>query len=180
MTLSTYPLQPRSQSALWETLAPGVTREWHFDKRVVLFHLHTPQTGAVDRYYEAVEQTMATWSPNPLFLCLYDYSVLSVSAAPYSRQRLHDLMALSPALEGYGAVVVSALYACWAQTMYQAQPSDNRRYALFRTCDEGLGWLTQKLSRRAIEQAAASRPALALHQRRNREEPNGPLYQRLL
>lgn len=159
MTLPTYPLQPRSQHALWDTLAPSVTREWQFDKRVILFHLQSTQTHSVDCYYEAVKQTMANWSPNALFLCLYDYSGLSVSAAPYVRQRMRDLMALSPTLEGYGAVVVSALYDCWAKTLCQTGVTDSRRYALFRTCDEGISWLAQKLTvlpRRQSERGSAN------------------------
>ncbi|MCC7449071.1 MAG: hypothetical protein IT324_16755 [Anaerolineae bacterium] len=157
MTFQARPQQPDSQSALWDTVTPGITQAWRFDKRIVMFHLHSQQPGVMDRYYDAIARTMLEWPANQMFLCLYDFSAPSVGMAAYGRQRMRDLITLQPSLEGYGAVVVSEAYECWARTMLQAQLRDSRRYALFRTCDEGLWWLSQKLSLRPLGQIYSSR-----------------------
>lgn len=134
----------------------------------------------MDRYYEVIAQTMADWPTNQLFLCLFDFSAPSVGVAHYRRQRMRDLMALYPALEGYGAVVVSEMYECWAKTMLQAQHRDSRRYALFRTCDEGLWWLSQKLSLRPIGQVYSSKREQAQWNRITREVTSTRLFKRLI
>lgn len=82
-----------------EQLLPSLSREWYYDRRVVLFRLTAASEDIVNRWGNTVQETLAAWPKPTPYLAVHDLSQAGVSLQ-YASLVNFDMMNIGVTLEG--------------------------------------------------------------------------------
>ncbi len=128
----------------------GVTREWYYENRIVVFSVPTVEREAIDSWYDILKKTMAEWPVGRKWLAMHDVSHQAhMVMTPYLRAKANEIYNYRmDSLRGCIAVAAPRTFvAQLIQLFFAAQR--NKRYAthLFFTRQSGLEWLKRMADR---------------------------------
>lgn len=91
-----------------EHLAPGVTREWRFDRRLVIYTLSQDDRYNIHTYIKSNIDMLLQWPRYQPVLVMHTLSGPEVSVTPYFRRRMSEIVDVirHNRLSGRGAIVV--------------------------------------------------------------------------
>jgi hypothetical protein len=140
-------------AATIEDFGHGVTREWLYDKRIVVITRPDMSRESVDTWFKAVKQTYDEWPVDRAFLGLQDFSG-GYAYTPYGTARTKELASLpKKGYMVYSAIVLPKSFTRSLIVMIMNNVQRLRRrdlyLRLFFDRAEALAWLKSSLD--AIE-----------------------------
>lgn len=75
-----------------EEIIPGLSCEWLYDRRVVVYTLKSASREVVDAWVTTGRQTAQEWPSNLPYLALHDISAPNLSLTPYARQQSREAL----------------------------------------------------------------------------------------
>jgi hypothetical protein len=138
LTLETAVIQPLSQ---------GATRQWLYDKRIVVYRIQDIHRETVDAWANAVTEDVNNWSPNRPLLNMHDFTAIeTLSFSPYVASRARALTSLAPNHAGRTALVMQkSLVSTIIYLFLKSQQNKVRPRKIFTDAREGLAWLKELL-----------------------------------
>jgi hypothetical protein len=132
-----------------EKIGEGVTREWLFERQIVVYTLYDIRRASVDAWTNAVRDVIDQWSPDQPYLSLQDASRL-VTLSPYARNRSKETaeFALQRGLHGRSAVVLANNLLSQVIRMFVQHDlsTGTLHRSAFLDKEAGLQWLIEGLS----------------------------------
>lgn len=95
MDIDQTPVTPDSS----DKILPGFTREWYYNRRVVMFKVTAANDEIVNCWAETVQQTLAAWDKTLPYLAIHDLSQPGVSLQ-YAALVNFDMMNIGVTLAG--------------------------------------------------------------------------------
>jgi hypothetical protein len=133
-----------SESGL-EQIAPGLTRSWLMDRRIVVFRATTPTRPVVDAWIACVKRTMQDWPASQPYLAIHDFSAPKVSLTPYARQRSEELIPLNTGRQGYAALILAPTYVAQVIRLFlHTQSRQGNENRVFFSMDKAIIWLDSR------------------------------------
>ncbi|HLY25088.1 MAG TPA: hypothetical protein VKQ72_02035 [Aggregatilineales bacterium] len=128
-----------------EQIAPGLTRSWLMDKRVVLFRPGDVSRATVDAWFNCVMRTMEEWPKGQVYLAVHDLSARHLLLTPHARKRSEELLPLSAGAPGYAALVLSPTFMAQIIRLFlRAQRQQGNENQVFFSMHEAMAWLMRK------------------------------------
>lgn len=131
-----------------EKIAPGVTREWLAEGRVVKYTLTNTLVDSLEAWAETAIQTMEAWPPDRPYLAIHDVSAPAVILTPHARRCSQRIASAAPALKGRVAVIVprGALGHLLRIFLNRLMINSGKRLLkAFFSQEEALAWLEEAL-----------------------------------
>ena len=134
-----------------ELLAPGVTRQWLYNHRIVAYVISDISRPAIDAWIGGIHQAAKTWQSGQTSCSLYDFSAKRVVAfTPYLRARLTEVSQLRPELTTRVAVVlpdtrIGQLLSQMTHLFLKSQPRINTQADVFFSRDDAICWLKRQI-----------------------------------
>jgi hypothetical protein len=88
------PVPPKADEGPVEQIAPGVTREWRHNRRVVLWKVSTVDFASVEAWTKAVVDFIKTLQPGQPYLSIQDFS--GATLTPHIRKGSETIVASMP------------------------------------------------------------------------------------
>jgi len=139
-----------------EDIAPGVTREWSSDRRVVIFRLTDYKREAIDAWIAGIENTIVM-ADRPRLLVYHFAAIPPSLSVYYLQQKFRQLDAYAteqlgkseePIAHTYIAVVPPWQFASLANFIIGRQAAVRRKFGLtvqaFGTLEDALEWLVSQ------------------------------------
>lgn len=128
-----------------EEIAPGLTRSWLFDKRIVMFRLSSSSREVADAWVECVKETMEHWPKGQTYLAIHDMTSDKVSLTPYARKKAEELVPLSASAPGYAALLLAPTFVGHLIRLFlRTQRQQGNENQIFFKMSEALNWLNDK------------------------------------
>jgi hypothetical protein len=89
-----------------EQLSSGVTREWLFDRKIVVYTVLDPRRETVDTWMNAFEADLMSWPADRPFLEIYDLSTPLAALTPYVLARAQKMVFVRPEVKGRCAIIL--------------------------------------------------------------------------
>jgi hypothetical protein len=126
-----------------EHLSPTVTREWLFDRQIVVYTLADPRRETVDTWINAFRSDIMNWPADRPFLVIHDFSVKGSASTPYARTRAQELVDMRPEVRGRAAVVLpqSSITIAMIQVFLSRQRKTARTQRAFARREQAIAWL---------------------------------------
>ncbi len=126
-----------------EQISPSVTREWLFDRQIVVYTLANPRRDTVDAWIDAFRSDIMSWPADRPFFVVHDFSVKGSASTPYARTRAQELVDMRPQLKGRAAVVLpqSSITIAMIQVFLSRQRKTARTQRAFARRDQAIAWL---------------------------------------
>ena len=143
------PIMPMtsSQETSIITIGEGLTKEFLFGERIVIYHLDTVAREILDAGADDVLDTMKNWQTNQPFLVLYDITSTKIALTPHLRHRLQELSNAFPDLKGRAAVVLpQSIITQVFRLFVRSQNRIGRSKQVFFSRESAIDWLKEKLS----------------------------------
>jgi len=132
-----------------ESFGHGITREWLYDERIVVFTVPNTSNDGIDAWVEATMSTIQAWTPDQLYLAMHDLSFNENSLTPHARKAGIYVSQHSNALLGYQSIILPNTLAATITKFFVNQEivasSKQMVRRIFYTRYEGLEWLRQYL-----------------------------------
>ncbi len=125
-----------------EQLHSAVTREWLYDKQLVIFTIKDISRAAVDAAIQGFYDTMGAWPLDRPYLAINDFSAPRDALTPYVRERVEEVNKFRPELKGHIAIVTRwGVLAQLMQVYVATHPGIHRERRVFFHRDNALKWL---------------------------------------
>lgn len=129
------------------TIGEGLTKEFLFDKRIVIYHLDTVSREILDAGADDVLDTMKNWREGHPYLVIYDITSAKIALTPHLRHRLQELSKAYPDLKGRSAVVLPRSVVTQVFRLFvRSQNRIGRSKQVFFNRESAIDWLKEKLS----------------------------------
>ncbi len=129
-----------------ERLAPGLTREWLCDRRIIVFNFKDVSRETVDACVRGIRETIEHWPLGQQYLCAYDLQFPQAALTAYLRERLKEVMEMYRDRGGSTAIIIQRTFmANLAQFFLNTQKQGIRVRRIFFSREEGLDWLKDVL-----------------------------------
>jgi hypothetical protein len=129
-----------------EYVAPGLTRQWLCDRKIILFIFKDVSHETVDACANGIIETIEKWPPEIPYLCAYNLCFPEASLTPYFRDRLKEVMERYRDRAGRTAIVIQRTFITnLAQFFLNTQKPGIRVRRIFFSLDEGVAWLKEAL-----------------------------------
>lgn len=128
-----------------EQIAPGLSRSWLLNKRIVVFRLSSSSRSVADAWVECVKETMEHWPKGQPYLAIHDLTSDKVSLTPYARKRAEELIPLSAGAPGYAALLLSPTFVAHLIRLFlRAQRQQGNENQIFFNMTDAVKWLNRK------------------------------------
>jgi len=128
-----------------ETIIPGFTRSWMFDKRIVVFRGTGVERTIVDAWVNCVKETMLQWPPNQIYLAVHDFTMKELFLTPYARKRAEELIPLSTQTPGHAAILLTpTVTAHLIRLFLRTQRRSGNDNQIFFNKADAIKWLLSK------------------------------------
>lgn len=126
-----------------EYIAPGVSRCWLDEGKIVWFTLESIDRKVIDAWVSAVEEVFKDWPTDLPFLTVQDFSRCEgLALTSYIRKKGEYLASLRPELSGRNALVLRRSVVAQAVKLLLIQMNDKRRERrMFFSAQEAIEWL---------------------------------------
>ena len=130
----------------FEQIAPHVTREWLYDRRIVIFKATSFADAEVDAWAKAYAEALITWPSDRPFLAVQDVSYTLFALTPRTRARIAEMYRLGKDIEGRVAVILpNTLMAPFVRFFLGTLRRVTATIRFFTSREAGLAWLTEGL-----------------------------------
>ncbi len=132
-----------------EIIIQGLTREWLFERQIVVYTLTSASRDAVDAWIDTGFATMKSWPADRPYLAIHDVSSPNLTMTPYARQRAREIAKqLPPHLTRSAAIVRKDMFGQAIRLfikldMLRVHPTLERK--VFFTREAAVAWLKEKL-----------------------------------
>ena len=127
-----------------EKICDGITREWLFDRQIVVYTMYDIRRASVDAWIDAVKHVVEDWRLDQPYLSLQDASRL-LTLSPYARTHSKEAaeLAIKRGLHGRSAVVLSNNLLSQVIRMFVQHELSTGTLTrqVFLAKDEALRWL---------------------------------------
>lgn len=136
-----------SQSPVVEHFDLGLTRTWLYDRRLAIYTIPNTRRETLDVWGQAVQQMIAEWDPNQMYLVMYDFSSRESALTPYARHWAGQLVEAASHLRGDLVVIlpnnlIAQVVRLLLDRQYNVKKPGIRRKVFFKQ-EDGLAWLKQ-------------------------------------
>jgi hypothetical protein len=127
-----------------EQLSPHLTREWLFDRRVVIYAFNSSDRDTIDLWAETCKADILACPSDMPFLVLHDFSAKGIMVSPYGRDRAEELAHFHPEVTGRAAVLLPPTIASHLIRLFMIQkPHTCRERKMFESRDAAIKWLLE-------------------------------------
>lgn len=127
-------------------LVPGLTFEWIFEGRGIMFKAQHSSHELVDAWANKVIEVSRNWPRDRRLFILNDFSGPACVTTPYSQQKNRELIGMHPYLQTYVAVVVRQNLTMQLSRLFVRALSRQRPIFLSFSQDEAMAWLRKHLT----------------------------------
>ncbi len=89
-----------------EQLSSGVTREWLFDRKIVVYTVLDPRRESVDTWCSAFKTDLMNWPADQPFLLIHDLSSPKATATSYALARAQEMVYIRPEVKGRAGIIL--------------------------------------------------------------------------
>jgi hypothetical protein len=129
-----------------ETLSSGVTREWIYDRQIVVYTVNDVRRESLDVWTDAFKSDINSWPADRLFRVIQDLR-LAGGITPYGRTKAQEMFQARPDVRVWSALVLPSTFVNNLIRLFvraQNNPNTMRVREFFRTREDALTWLLRK------------------------------------
>ena len=140
-----------------ETLCPGLTLQWLFDRRVYAFTAQHSKRELTDMWFQHAVRLLNEWPANLPLFGLNDFSSPECQSTTYNRAKTQEMIALGKNRTSYVATVLKpGLTLQLSRLFARAVPDKNIHVMIAGNRADALIWLKHQLDLYTESVAAAA------------------------
>ncbi len=125
-----------------EQISPSVSREWLFDKRIVVYTVMDAHRESIDVWAGTCTADIASWPGDRPVLIMHDLSARGIALTPYARERSQPMMDMRPEAKGRVAIVLQpGIAASLIQLFLRPERKAPRVRRAFTSREKAIEWL---------------------------------------